>query len=104
MNEEKELPEGWVQTILEDVTVPIRVSVQPQEVSTLHYIGLEHIEAETMRLIGTAPANELKSNASRFGPNDVLYGRLRPYLNKVFRPDFEGICSPEFWYFVNLPI
>lgn len=103
MSEEKELPAGWVRTILEDVTIPIRVSVQPQEVSTLRYIGLEHIEAETMRLIGTAPANELKSNASRFGPEDVLYGRLRPYLNKVFRPDFEGVCSPEFLVFRESP-
>lgn len=103
MSEEKELPEGWIQTILEDVTAPIRISAQPQEVTTLRYIGLEHIEAQTMRLIGTALANELKSSMSRFGPGDVLYGRLRPYLNKVFRPDFEGVCSPEFLVFRESP-
>ncbi len=38
-----------------------------------------------------------------FEADDVLYGRLRPYLNKVFRPDFEGRCSPEFIVFRSLP-
>ena len=99
MSEENELPEGWVQTTLEEVTAPMRISVQPIEYPTLPYVGMEHVEAETMRLIGTVPASELKSSAVRFWPGDVLYGRLRPYLNKVLQPDFEGLCSPEFLVF-----
>jgi type I restriction enzyme, S subunit len=97
--EENELPKGWVRTTLGDVTAPARISIQPNKSTTLPYIGMEHIESETMRLIGTSPASELKSNAVRFFPGDVLYGRLRPYLNKVFRPDFEGLCSSEFMVF-----
>jgi type I restriction enzyme S subunit len=57
---------------------------------------MEHVEAHTMRLVGTAPAVEMKSSAIHFLPDDLLYGRLRPYLNKVYRPDFEGLCSAEF--------
>ena len=49
-----------------------------------------------MRLLGTVPARTMKSSAVHFQPGDVLYGRLRPYLNKVYRPDFEGLCSAEF--------
>ena len=49
-----------------------------------------------MRLLGTVPASEMRSNAEYFERGDVLYGRLRPYLNKVFRADFEGLCSAEF--------
>jgi type I restriction enzyme S subunit len=97
--ENNELPRGWVWTTLEEVTAPIRISVQPIEYPTLPYVGMEHVEAETMRLIGTGPASELKSSTVRFWPGDVLYGRLRPYLNKVLRPDFEGLCSPEFLVF-----
>jgi type I restriction enzyme S subunit len=52
-----------------------------------------------MRLLGTVPASLLKSSAVHFQPRDVLYGRLRPYLNKVYRPDFEGLCSAEFIVF-----
>ena len=36
-----------------------------------------------------------EANAFRFTPAHVLYGKLRPYLNKVFAPDFEGKCSTE---------
>jgi len=49
-----------------------------------------------MRLLGTVPAGSMRSVAVHFQPGDVLYGRLRPYLNKVFRPEFEGLCSAEF--------
>ncbi|MFN7888188.1 MAG: restriction endonuclease subunit S, partial [Betaproteobacteria bacterium] len=43
-----------------------------------------------------APAGTMTSSAVHFKPGDVLYGRLRPYLNKVYRPTFEGLCSAEF--------
>ena len=49
-----------------------------------------------MKLLGTVPAATMKSSAIYFKPGDVLYGRLRPYLNKVYRPTFEGLCSAEF--------
>jgi len=38
----------------------------------------------------------MKSTAFHFQPGDVLYGRLRPYLNKVLFAEFEGLCSSEF--------
>jgi type I restriction enzyme S subunit len=57
---------------------------------------MEHVEAHSMKLLGTVPAATMKSSAVHFRPGDVLYGRLRPYLNKVYRPTFEGLCSAEF--------
>jgi type I restriction enzyme S subunit len=64
---------------------------------------MEHVEAHTMKLLGTVPAETMKSSSVHFQPGDVLYGRLRPYLNKVYRPDFEGLCSAEFIVFPNSP-
>jgi type I restriction enzyme S subunit len=93
------IPPGWVKTTLGDVVHPSRPRVSPSETPELPFIGMEHIEAHTMRLLGTVPAGEMRSNAVHFQPNDVLYGRLRPYLNKVYRPDFEGLCSAEFIVF-----
>lgn len=61
----------------------------------LPYIGLEHIESGTGRIFGTIDTVEVKSSTFRFGPAHLLYGRLRPYLNKVLLPDFEGHCSTE---------
>jgi type I restriction enzyme S subunit len=45
----------------------------------------------------------MKSSAAAFEPGDVLYGRLRPYLNKVVRPDFPGLCSAEFIVLPDCP-
>ena len=49
-----------------------------------------------MRLLGTIPSGSMKSSANTFRSGDVLYGRLRSYLNKVYQPDFDGLCSGEF--------
>jgi type I restriction enzyme S subunit len=97
------LPPGWVWTTLGQVSDVTRRRRHPQEYPDLPYIGMEHVEAHTMKLLGTIPASELKSSAEHFEPGDVLYGRLRPYLNKVHSPRFEGLCSPEFIVFRRVP-
>lgn len=93
------LPVSWALAPLGEVTRPGRPKVRPADFPQLPFIGMEHVEAHTMRLLGTVPAGTMKSQAVHFFPGDVLYGRLRPYLNKVFRPDFEGLCSAEFMVF-----
>lgn len=61
----------------------------------LPYVGLENIESGTGRFLGATNAVSAKSATFRFSPEHVLYGRLRPYLNKVLLPNFEGHCSTE---------
>jgi type I restriction enzyme S subunit len=84
---------------LGEVVRPNRPRVKPESMPDAPFIGMEHVEAHTMKLLGTVPASTMKSSAVHFKPGDVLYGRLRPYLNKVFRPTFEGLCSAEFIVF-----
>ena len=81
---------------LGEIVQPRRWKASPGDHPDLHYIGLEHIEAHTTRLLGSVPATEMRSTANRFQSGDVLYSRLRPYLNKVWRADREGLCSSEF--------
>ena len=61
----------------------------------LPYVGLEHIESNSGRFIGSIEPQVVKSSTFYFNDHHVLYGRLRPYLNKVLLPDFEGHCSTE---------
>lgn len=61
----------------------------------LPYVGLEQIESQTGRFIGSTEPFGVKSSTFKFSPEHVLYGRLRPYLNKVMLPDFTGHCSTE---------
>ncbi len=84
---------------IDKIVEPRNEKVNPQEELNLPFIGLDDIEAHTMKLLGTKVANELKSSAKKFYKGDVLYSRLRPYLNKVWTADREGICSSEFIVF-----
>ena len=61
----------------------------------LPYVGLEDIESHTARFIGSVKPQSVKSSTFRFSREHVLYGRLRPYLNKVIAPEFDGHCSTE---------
>lgn len=103
---ESENPElvqpGWKILPLGEVVKPTRPRIKPAEKPDLPFIGMEHIEAHTMKLLGTVSAGSMKSSAVHFQPGDVLYGRLRPYLNKVYHPDFEGLCSAEFIVFPKI--
>ncbi len=62
------------------------------------YLGLEHIDPGTGRILVTeveARQTDSRSNNFRFTAEHVLYGKLRPYLNKVALPDFSGRCTTE---------
>jgi len=46
---------------------------------------------------------KIKSNKSVFRKDDILYGKLRPNLNKVYKADFDGICSTDILVFRPIP-
>jgi type I restriction enzyme S subunit len=57
-------------------------------------MGLEHIESWSGRRIDDENANS-DGVAARFQPDDVLFGKLRPYLAKVYLAQHEGLVSTE---------
>lgn len=72
--------------------------------AALPYIGLENIEPETGRLVnngGIDNETAFLSNDGRkasgvyFERGDVLFGKLRPYLMKVWVAEFPGRCTTE---------
>lgn len=52
-----------------------------------------------MKLLGHKYARDVRSSSLQFSTGDVLYGKLRPYLNKVWVAEFTGMCSAEFLVF-----
>lgn len=58
------------------------------------YLGLVGVESQTGELSGIQ--EEASGQAFLYEKNDILYGRLRPYLNKVLLAEKGGICSTEF--------
>jgi type I restriction enzyme M protein len=62
-----------------------------------NYIGLEHIESKTSKFLDwqNVKGVEIKSTKNIFKKGQLLYGKLRPYLNKVVIANFDGICSTD---------
>ncbi|MDD2307213.1 MAG: restriction endonuclease subunit S [Prolixibacteraceae bacterium] len=85
------LPKGWFLKRLEEVAA----YQKKQGLFDLPYVGMEHIESKTAVFIGKLQPQRVKSSTFSFTQDDVLYGRLRPYLCKVLAPDFFGHCSTE---------
>jgi Type I restriction modification DNA specificity domain len=97
-------PEGWTVSTLGATAHLVKDKIDPFSVpGDTPYIGLEHVQAHSMKLLGNGRASDVKSIKTRFKAGDVLYGKLRPYLNKVARPDFDGICSTDFLVFNESP-
>lgn len=83
---------------LREVCRQDRTTVKPGGRGELRYIGLESVEGGTGLLakgeLSKTP-DDPQANSFAFDTSHVLYGKLRPYLNKVFAPDFSGKCSTE---------
>lgn len=96
-------PNGWVKTTIGDILRPSRERVSPKEFPKLRYVGLEDIEPHSMRLLEHKHARQPRSSSLLFAKGDILYGKMRPYLNKVWVADFDGLCSAEFLIFKENP-
>ncbi|WP_052196222.1 restriction endonuclease subunit S [Pseudomonas putida] len=75
--------------------------IDPREAQfrTRLHVGGANIESKTGRLIDlkTAAEENLKSSKFVFDESMVLYNKIRPYLMKVARPDFSGVCSADMY-------
>lgn len=97
------LPETWVEARLGDLLTRVDTKVDPQtsQSGSHFYVGLEHIESHTGRLLREAEevteGGDILSIKTAFNAGDILYGKLRPNLNKVHLATQEGICSTDIW-------
>jgi type I restriction enzyme, S subunit len=67
----------------------------PSKDNPIAYLGLEHIEQQTLRISSIGKSSDITSQKLQFKKNDILFGKLRPYFRKVVRPNFDGICSTD---------
>lgn len=65
-----------------------------KEPGQTRYLGLASVASNTGQL--TDAIETAAGQCFQFEEGDVLYGRLRPYLNKVWAATFGGVCSTEF--------
>lgn len=92
-----QLPDGWEWTNLTEVCAPSRKTVEPNSGEKYNYLGLENIESHTGKVLSNSPTqgSEISSTKVAFKKGMVLYGKLRPYLNKVVVAKADGIATTE---------
>lgn len=88
-----EIPKHWNFQRLKYTVKLIKENVDGLE-TDLPYIGLEHIESWTGKLL-TQEMQTIYGKSNSFRTGDVLFGKLRPYLAKVVRTTFKGQCTGE---------
>lgn len=91
-----EVPEHWFERRLKFVADNITEQTDTQRDGEI-YLALEHVEGWTGKMNPPPGATAFSSTVKRFQADDVLYGKLRPYLAKVVRPLVPGVCVSEFF-------
>jgi type I restriction enzyme S subunit len=93
--------DGCIKKIMSDICVITSKLIDPKEEEYLDmlHIGAGNIITGTGELLGikTAREEQLISGKFVFDDSMVLYSKIRPYLMKVCRPDFTGLCSADIY-------
>ncbi len=93
---EGELPEGWVRAALGAVVVKSVAKAYPDKNSKFTFLGMDSIEPNSTKPHLFYKFSDMKSSGNLYYSGQVLYGRMRPYLNKVWVADNNGVASGEF--------
>jgi type I restriction enzyme S subunit len=93
--------DGWMEKTLAEVCAITSMLIDPRktEYLDLTHVGAGNIESKTGAFVDLKTAKEegLISGKFPFDESMVLYSKIRPYLMKVARPDFSGLCSADMY-------
>lgn len=85
---------GWTSVRFDQIATQINDRVDnPAEAGVERYVGLEHLDPDSLRIRRWGEPTDVGSTKLRFQPGDIIFGKRRVYQRKVAVADFEGICS-----------
>ena len=97
--DENGVPTGWADRA-DAIGWLVRSPIQPADVDPgTPYVGLEHLERGSLIIRAYGQAYQVNSLKSSFKSGDLLFGKLRPYFNKVAVAPCDGICSSDILVF-----
>ena len=98
-----QLPKGWVWTTLGEITnYGDSVNVQVDDIDNADWVlELEDIEKDSANIIQHLNKNnrKIKGTRHKFQKGEILYSKLRTYLNKVLVAPDNGFCTTEIMAF-----
>lgn len=91
-------PKGWpVVSFPEFAEIDSRMTTDYEKYADYPHVGIDSIEKGTGALKGYRTVREdgVISGKYIFTPQHIIYSKIRPNLNKVALPDFDGLCSAD---------
>ena len=76
-----------------DMVHNINERILPEDAEGLPYVGLEHLDPESLKIRRWGTPDEVEAQKLRFYTGDIIFGKRRYYQKKLAVADFDGICS-----------
>jgi len=77
----------------DQIAANITVRVEPSDTDLERYVGLEHLDPESLKLRRWGSPADVIGQKLKFWKGDIIYGKRRAYQRKLAVADFDGICS-----------
>lgn len=85
--------EKWSVIRFDQMAECLTVRVEPSETTLERYVGLEHLDPESLIISRWGTPSDVIGEKLHFWPGDIIFGKRRVYQKKLAVADFEGICS-----------
>ncbi|MCT4203892.1 restriction endonuclease subunit S [Elizabethkingia anophelis] len=89
----------WISYPFEKIAKRISESVDPNKTDLAVYIGLEHLDAETVHIRRHGAPSDVSGGKLKCYPGDIIFGKRRAYQRKAGIVEQEGICSAHSFVF-----
>jgi type I restriction enzyme S subunit len=85
---------GWRRFRFDEMATIVNDRVDdPSQANVDHYVGLEHLDSDSLRIRRWGSPADVKATKLRFRRGDIIFGRRRVYQRKLGVAHFNGICS-----------
>ena len=94
MSDNKNLKPGWKIWRFDQMATNVNVRIDnPSESGMEHYVGLEHLDADSLKIRRWGTPDDVEATKLMFKKGDISFGRRRAYQRKLGVAEFDGICS-----------
>jgi type I restriction enzyme S subunit len=87
------MKDGWKIVKFGEIARNISERVDPLTTDLDVYVGLEHLDPQSLRITRRGVPTDVKGQKLRVRPGQIIFGKRRAYQKKVAVADFDGICS-----------
>lgn len=88
------LKPGWKVWRFDQMATNVNTRIDnPSESGMAHYVGLEHLDADSLKIRRWGSPDDVEATKLMFKKGDIIFARRRAYQRKLGVAEFDGICS-----------